>query len=586
MRRWFTGGDRTLWLFVGAVTASASVLLGFLAARGSWYADDLDFLIHGARGFGIANLLAPVNDHIAPGLRLTYAVFAAVAPLNYGFTVVVRALLWAVAVGLMAALVHRVFRDARATALGTLVYAFSPLAMPSFMSLSSAVNNLPAHVLGLISLHYALDWFERRRWVALAGGAIALLGSMLFWEKSALVLATGLALGLMRVSQSSRTRRLLGWLLTQMGALAAFGIFYLARSNSNGGAFPPASTVVRLVVESLRRSVLPWFAGGPWAWQPSSPPYFGFAAPPPVVVGIGIGVVTLCLAVCWRRARPALWLWGALAAYLVLTVFAVAYGRFATFGETLTMHYHYWSDASIPMSLAVAGTVAAVRHLPSRWPVAAGALITAGWVVVAAGSYVGFAELWGRNPSGAYVSRLASALAERGGTNLWDTAPPSDVMPAISNNRRVSGLAQLLGADAQFGQIGSEPYLVADDGSVVPSRFVEWGSAIVPAKCDLTLHRHQTVAVPLSGTLPAGRWFARMDYLANPQAEVLVELRARDGATTALRSGSTPWPAGLSTAYLAADDEGAGSEIVLTTGDKETNVCIGSISIGLVEPAP
>jgi hypothetical protein len=559
--------------------------MGLLAARGSWYADDLDFLIHGSHGFGLNDLLAPVNDHIAPGLRLAYAVFAAVAPLNYGFTVAVRVVLWAGAVVLMGALAHRCFHDRRATVVATIVYALSPLAMPSFMSLSSAVNNLPAHVLGLASLHCALDWFERRRWLSLLVGALSLFASTLFWEKSALVVVTGLALGLMRTRQPGMTRRLLLWGAAQVVAVGAFASLYLARTQSNGGELPAPRALLQLIRLSLERSVVPWFAGGPWSWHASSPPYFGFAAPPPLVVGLGTAIAAVSLLLCLARYRAVLWLWAAAVVYASATVTVVAYGRFATFGETMTMHYHYWSDASIPLALVMAGTVAALARLRWRWPVAPAVLVAAVWVVVTVGSFAGFASLWGRNPSGVYVSHLASALQERGKTNLWDTAPPPDVMPVISNNRRVSGITRLLGGEAVFEDTGSEPYLVADDGRVVPSKFVEWGSARVPADCKLTLRHSQSVTLPLSGTLPEGRWFARIGYLANPQAEVRVELRRRDGVTTLLRSGAGAWPAGLATAYLAADREGSGSEIVLTTTGPDTNLCIGSVSLGLVEPA-
>ena len=93
---------------VVAIAVLQSVVLGLLARRGSWLSDDLDFLVQGGRGFAPAELLTPVNDHIAPGLRFVYAVFAAVAPLDHDFTVGWRVVMQAIAIVLMGLLLLRI----------------------------------------------------------------------------------------------------------------------------------------------------------------------------------------------------------------------------------------------------------------------------------------------------------------------------------------------------------------------------------------------------------------------------------------------------------------------------------------------
>ena len=58
---------------------------------------------------------------------------------------------------------------------GTIFYALTPLSMPSFMSLSSGVNNLSAHVFGLLLLHATIDWYDGHRRRAVAYGPLSLL---------------------------------------------------------------------------------------------------------------------------------------------------------------------------------------------------------------------------------------------------------------------------------------------------------------------------------------------------------------------------------------------------------------------------
>ncbi len=142
---------------VVAIAVVQSLVLGLLARRGSWLSDDLDFLVQGSRGFAPAELLTPVNDHIAPGLRFVYAVFAEVAPLNHDFTVGSRVLMQVAAIVLMGLLLLRILGSNWWVVAGTLFYAITPLSMPSFMSLSSGVNNLSAHVFGLLLLHATIS---------------------------------------------------------------------------------------------------------------------------------------------------------------------------------------------------------------------------------------------------------------------------------------------------------------------------------------------------------------------------------------------------------------------------------------------
>lgn len=585
MRRWFEGGTPRLWAAVVGVSLTATTVLGVLAARGSWYTDDLDFLIHGSRGFSPDSLLTPVNDHVVPGLRAAYALFAAVAPLDYRFTVLVRCVVWCAACLTMAALLQRLFAKPVLTCAGTAFYALAPMAMPSFMSLSSAVNNLPTHLLGLVFLHCTVDWFDRRERLSLFIGGMAVFGSLLFWEKSILIVATGAALVLARYPLTGTKRAVSAWIVSWALPLVAFAAIFVSRRQSGNGHLLDISTLGNLFVKSIERSVLPSLVGGPWSWSATNPPYFGFADPPGWVVAIGAVCVAIGLAVCLVRAPRTAWLWAAVLVYAVGTVLLVSFGRYAAFGDTLTAHYHYWSDAAIPVTLALVGTMASLRRPRSSVVRILCVSLVSGWLVVCAVSLAGFAHLWSRNPAGEYVTTLQGQLAGRRQANLWDTVMPADIVPVINTHRDVAGLVRLMHTDAQIQAPISEPSMVDGQGSLRPATFQSWARGTVPKNCGFLLKGVGSVRIPLSTKVPKGDWFVRIAYLSSPASRVSASLDD-GGFATPLRAGAPIWPAGLTNAYLRADTTAAADAVTLTSRDERTNLCVGSVDVGVPQVAP
>jgi hypothetical protein len=584
MRRWFAGPAR-LWAQSGVLAAAISLGLGLLARRGSWYADDLDFMIHGSSGFGAAALLTPVNDHIAPGLRLMYAVFATVAPLSYDVTVAWRVLMWAAAMMLMAGLLWRLTRRGGLTLVGVALYGLSSLAMPSFMSLSSAVNNLPAHVLGLAFVHLTLDWFEGGSGRSIVGVALALGASLVFWEKSGLIVLTAVAVVAVALGPRALvSRRAAGWLVGAGVPVAAFAVLYLSRRSAPDSGWPGTETTLGLVGEGLVSVLAPGVVGGPWAWGPTSPPYFGLATPPTWVVATSLVVCAALVVAAAATRRAVLWLWAACVLYSAIGVSVVALGRFSTFGSVVAHHHHYWSDGAIPLTLALVCSLSGLRlvHRPATLNLVAG-LAASLWAIGTVASFTGFAQLWGANPAGSYLAALREDAGRDGGVNVWNTRPSLDVMPYISNNRSVGHLLGLAGTGAQVQASSSEPEIVDTNGRIVPASFTTWADTEIPPDCGLTLRGRQEVVLPLRRPVPEGEWFVRVGYLSNPEAAVEVTLNGSKGSTPA--RPATPWPAGLSTANLGVDELVDATSVTLRSTSDATNVCIGSVMVGLPEVA-
>ncbi|MEV6287008.1 hypothetical protein [Kribbella sp. NPDC051770] len=569
------------------VAAVQAVVLGLLARRGYWMSDDVEFLVQGGRGFAPGELLTPVNDHIAPGLRFVYATFAELAPFSWDFTVVTRVVLQALAITLLGLLLLRLLGSSWWVLTGTIMYALTSLSMPSFMSLSSGVNNLPAHVCGLLLLHATVDWYAGHRRRAVAYGPLSLLLSLACWEKSALILVTALALALYlrEVPLHAWLRQSWPYAAALTTPLVAFGILYAANGSPSTGHLPPFGTLVGLAGKSFAVP-LGALAGGPWTWTKVSGA-FGLANAPATAVILGGLVAAALLVTAWRRDRRVLLLWASVGIYTLVTLFLVSYGRFALFGDAFTVHYHYWSDLSIPLTLAVVLTARSIRF---PQPVAAG--LVAAWGAAAVVSLASFAQYWDDNPSRPYFQTLRAELETAGpSVNLWDTRLPGSVSIALVEDPRVSPVLRTAGIPFQLQAPSSEPRMIDDSGRIRPAHFSAWATAEIPPRpknqfCAVLLQGAREVTLPLKATTterPAANWFAKVSYLSTTENAVEVELIGSDGRTTVVPATSGSWPAaGLANAYLGpARTPTDLAAVRIRTTDPKTNLCIADVAIGL-----
>jgi hypothetical protein len=571
-----------------AVAVVQAVVLGLLARRGHWLSDDLEFLVQGGRGFAPGELLTPLNDHIAPGLRFVYATFAELAPLNWDVTVAWRVLLQVLAIVLLGLLLLRLLGSSWWVLIGTVAYALTSLSMPSFMSLSSGVNNLPAHVFGLLLLHATVDWSTGHRRRAVAYGPLSLLISLTCWEKSGLILLTALALSLYLREVPLRVwlRRTWPYAAALTASVVAFGILYATHGNPSAGRLPGWSDLVELAGRSFAVP-LGALAGGPWTWSTTSGA-FGLAGAPAVVPVLGGIVAAVLLVIAWRRDRRVLLLWAAVGVYTAVTLMLVSYGRFDVFGSAFTVHYHYWSDLSIPLTLAVvltARSMPAIRFAPF---VAAGALLA--WTAGAVVSLATFAQAWDDNPARPYFTTLRAELEAAGpAVNLWDTQLPGTVATiALARDPRISPVLRTAGIPFQLQASSSEPRMVDETGRIRPAQLSAWAKAVIPPKgkkfCSVHLQGAHTITLPLRATTtghPTARWFAKVSYLSTREHTVAIELVGTDGRSVAVPASATAWPAGLGNTYLGPAPATDLAAVRIRTTDPKSNLCIGSVEIGL-----
>jgi hypothetical protein len=134
----------------------------------------------------------------------------------------------------------------------------------------------------------------------------------------------------------------------------------------------------------------------------------------------------------------------------------------------------------------------------------------------------------------------------------------------------------------------SEPRIVDDTGRIRPAHLSAWATAVIPPKgqwCSLLLQGARTVTLPLKATTtehPTANWFAKVSYLSSKETAVDVELVGTDGRTTAVPATRDRWPAaGLANTYLGPSPATDLAAVRIRTTDPATNLCIGSVDIGL-----
>jgi hypothetical protein len=321
---------------------------------------------------------------------------------------------------------------------------------------------------------------------------------------------------------------------------------------------------------------------------------FGVAAAPAGAVILGALVMAILLTVAWLTDRRALLLWGSVGGYVLVTLGLVAYGRFELFGSIFTTHYHYWSDLSIPLALAVVLTACRVRPRLRfiRWAPAVAVCCLLAWTTGAVVSDAAFAHSWDNNPARPYFATLTAELDQAGpAVNLWDTMMPPNVTTGIAADQRLSPVLRAARIPVNIQASGSEPYVIDQTGRLRPATFRTWSTAVPPPTedkfCDLLMHGVGSVTLPLRSTLdgpPAeSRWFARIGYFSNRETRLEVELIDAAGRELPMPVPSAAWPAGVSTMYFGPTAVIRAEAVRLRSTDPATNVCVGNVAIGLPE---
>ena len=169
-----------------------------------------------------------------------------------------------------------------------LVYALSPVFIPSVGWWTQAVTLTPATTAILACLLMVTRYFRTRRLRYEVGSWVCYAVGLLSWEKALLALPAALALATLFLSSGDglpqrfrhalRARRLWAGMLV---LTAAHLTYYALGPFDSGGEATRASpsVIVSYLWTNLTAALVPGLAGGPWRWDTDTSPYFGIADP-------------------------------------------------------------------------------------------------------------------------------------------------------------------------------------------------------------------------------------------------------------------------------------------------------------------
>lgn len=475
------------------LVAAAIVVVGFVfryvtTAR-SFFAQDDYIYISVARQTGLSWdwLSSEWFQHVAPLHRLA---FSAINPTltSWHVTLLLEVVVVVVAVAVWWALLLRLFGPTRWLLVGLTWFVFTPGLVPVLIWPSAGVQMAPDLLCSVTAVYATVRYAEdgRRRWVVLAGAAMAL--GLLFYLRPLLIPVYALIVRVLATDSSVRPADVLRtlwrerplWLTLGAIAVAYVGI-YLAfvYPGSAGGSITPAAVADVLRILWLR--TLAFTAVG------LDIPEFELSTAQHVVQVLVVGAVVTAVLWSLLRAphRATAWRGWAIVVLVPLAVLAVVgAGRLGVFGPRIGFDVRYMTNAFWLLPIGVLVAYRGVRRPGTIAPAATGPT-TAGPTGPTSG-------LRGRSAVVPVAVLATVAFAVVAGVTSWrqtDDWLGTQARPWMLNAR--NSLIELQAAHAPGRVVrlsdGTVP-LVAVDAGFIPANSLEWtvpdlapGVVVVPA---------------------------------------------------------------------------------------------------------
>jgi hypothetical protein len=489
------------------------------------------------------------------------------------------------------------------------VAVFTPMAMADLSWWSVGIQSVPLQLAAAMAVDQHVRFVRTgRAYNAIFAFAWILFG-LAFYEKSAgiplllFALTTGYLVpgSWANAARASLRKHWLVWVL-YLVAIVTEVVIYVSGLNASSVQVPLASNAATFIWHLVWGNFVPAALGGPWHWTPlpgatSGWELYAVSAAPTALLDLSwVVAVLVIIASLWYRARA--WrAWVILLGWLVIVdAFPVILGRLALFGTQLYTETGYVADAVPVLAICLALAFLPLRdeQRPYRAvrPAAWARALTLGTAAVvflagAAWSAVSYrAQLHPKN-SRSYIATASAALK---------SVPPDAVIytgqlpnPMIwqlfgqlseAQNSLRPLANQVIGqrfqwTDAPTGKVTS--YLIFNSsGQLVPATVTGPHSLPFAKQNDCVL-RANGMRVPLTANLFAVPLVMQIGYFAAKPVTLTVTLGGRQYRLTLPASG-------LAYGYLPV--QGPGSTVLITPVTPSPSICIGTITVGTVGPAP
>ena len=561
-----------------------------LAFGGYFYWDDL-ILVGRA---GTQSLLSPAylfddhDGHVMPGAFLLAGTITRLAPLNWvgpAISLIVLSLLASLA--LLRAL--HVILGWRPALLVPLTFAlFTPLAVPGFAWWAAALNSLPmlAAMAWVCADAILLVRTGNRRYVFT--GALAYLGGLMFFEKSAIIPFVAFTVAALHchvtgTGSVGTVWRAAARLWTACLALTVAWVgVYLIVVDQQRWSFDLSMTR-DLLWRSFTHGIVPGLVGGPWNWQrwaPASP----WATPPTAVMILGWAVLAAVIAVTLVRKQRIGGVWLAALGYAVACQVPIYLMRSSQFTALeLAQTLRYLPDLVVVLALLAAVGLCAPNRPSSGWldssarRSASVACLTVAFVASCLYSTATFLSSWRDNPAQPYLQNARTALATASASSdapmLDQEVDPLVLQRVAWPENLASHMFGLLEDRPEFSSATSELRILDASGNLADAE-VTWVRFIRPGpapQCGYLVQPDIPVRMPLDGPLLPADWTVEVNYLANSDGSMTLSLAEGDEV-------KVPVQPGLNRVYVRLP--GAGDAITVRANTAALSVCVASGPVG------
>jgi hypothetical protein len=603
------------WLMRKRVTLSALLLIAaqvglnsFVLNRGFFQEDD--FIIGGlaAQPFSWHLLFQNYFGHLMPGVFAVAFGPVHAGGYDWGLWAGTLVLLQALAGLALLRALRTLFGDRMALLIPLGVFLFTPMTMADLSWWSVGIQSVPIQLALAMAVDQHVRYIRSGRIANAVFAALWVLFGLAFFEKAAAIPLLLFALTSAYLVPGSWPEAMLSTLRRHWIAWSLYGaiiiaeiIIYLTSLRPSSIRLPLASSAVTFGWHLLFDTFVPAAFGGPWRWAPSAGvprgwALYAFAAAPAVLVGLSWALAALVVvASLWyrRRAWPA---WIILLGWLVVVDIApIVLGRLAAYGTPLATQTGYVADAApvLAICLAIAflplrGETDAYRTaLPRGRPVTAVAGALAALFLVgslwSAAAYRG-----GLHPHNtrSYLATASAALADvPADTVIYPTAVPTQMASPLFGRLALGQNALAPVADQvsnQHFRWTSTPRGLVDSFAIFDAQgrlhpATVQGPRSYPfgrkASCVLTA---RGMRLPLTGNVYPLPFLMQIGYYSARPVTLVVTLGGHQSQITLPASP-------LAYAYLPV--QGPGNSVVITPVTPDPKVCIGTVTVGNVQPS-
>jgi hypothetical protein len=610
------------------VVAGMSILLvqlvvrGWLGFRGYFYLDDFAFTGRAASSavLDLHYLMLSYNNHLMPGSFAWVWVLTKIAPLNFGVVTSIDIVLQLVLGLVFFRLLRALFGTRPAILVPFVVGTLSAISLPAFLWWAAALNQLPEQIAMVSALLWHVRYLQTGRVRSGVLGAVAVLGGLLFSEKSLFIVPLVVAFTLLYETGGSPWRRIVtSWRRHRLvwGAylvvLVPYTAYYVLAVPSPARAATDGAALGQLATQSYGHAVIPGLLGGPWTWTPIGAA--GALAGPGdfarVLALVAFAAIVIATVAVRRRAALG---WAVAFGYSVMNLGVLALSRATFVGPVIGDEYRYVTDLAIVAAIGgalsafpLAGpwvrggplpvptrdwvlrarTSTRARELwavlphPSEW-VVAGVLVVS-FAVSAGITSIGYDRYWRVNPARPYLTTLQAQIrAMPRGQVLADQRVPSGVAWALLGDYALESriiLSPVPHVAQRFlhaGQTAEDLHVVDGDGRI--QRGVIDGVRAVPGPegdCGWRLGSNPVDIALRPASLP-GYWTVRIGYLASAATSASVTA----GNTTL----TVPFHRGLGSVWFLVT--GTVATVDVSGLSTDATVCTNDVSVGTPVPVP